>query len=178
MAVLFPSPRHVVVIVMGVAGSGKTTVGSALAAALGWRFVDADDVHSAANVAKMARGEALTDADRAPWLARLREIIAAALGRGGSLVLACSALKASYRATLVGGDGDRVRIVYLAASPALLHQRLSTRVGHYMKPAMLDGQLATLEVPQGALTVDAAQPVAALVQAIERALGISASSGA
>jgi gluconokinase len=166
----------VVVIVMGVAGSGKTTIGRALAVARGWRFVDADEVHPPTNVAKMARGEALTDADRAPWLARLREIVADALGRDQPLVLACSALKASYRATLVGGDAARVRIVFLTAPPALLRARLAARVGHYMKATMLDGQLAALEPPADALTLDAAQPVAALVREIESALGLSAAA--
>ena len=97
----------IVIVIMGVAGSGKTTVGSALAAARGWRFVDADDVHAPASVAKMARGEALTDADRAPWLARLRAIIVDALAQKTPLVLACSALKAAYREALVDGDGAR-----------------------------------------------------------------------
>ncbi len=158
---------------MGVAGSGKTTVGVALAAALGWRFVDADDVHAPESVAKMARGEALDDADRTPWLARLRAIVADALARGASLALACSALKASYRAVLVGEDVARIRIVHLTASPALLRERLATRTGHYMKPAMLDGQLAMLEAPAGALTLDAARPVADLVAEIRAAFALT-----
>ena len=136
-----------VVVVMGVAGSGKTTVGSALAVARGWRFVDADDVHAPASVAKMARGEALTDADRAPWLARLRALIVDALAQNTPLVLACSALKAAYREALVDGDGARTRVVHLAATPALLRHRLEARPGHYMKATMLEGQLATLEAP-------------------------------
>jgi gluconokinase len=163
-----------VVIVMGVAGSGKTTVGSALAAARGWRFVDADDLHTPASVAKMARGQPLDDADRAPWLARLRAIIAEALARDEPLVLSCSALKARYRAILVDGDGDRVRLVHLTASPAVLRQRLEARVGHYMKPVMLDSQLATLEAPGEALTLDTSLPVGTLVQAIETALALTA----
>jgi gluconokinase len=166
--------RWVVIVVMGVAGSGKTTVGSALAAVRGWRFVDADDLHTPASVAKMARGDALTDADRAPWLARLRAIIVDALAQDTPLVLACSALKASYRETLVNGDGARVRIVHLSAPPALLRQRLEARPGHYMKAAMLDGQLSTLEPPADALTVDASLPVATVVSAIETALGLTA----
>ena len=135
---------------MGVAGSGKSTVGEALAAAVGWRFVDADDHHAAASIAKMARGEPLDDGDRWPWLDRLRAIIDGALAGGGALVLACSALKASYRARLAGGDaGGRVRFVYLAGTPELLRARLAQRPGHFMKPGMLDSQLATLEVPVG-----------------------------
>ena len=154
-----------VIIVMGVAGSGKTTVGTALAVALGWRFVDADDHHSPASVAKMARGEPLDDADRRPWLDDLRAIIEEALARGDGLVLACSALKASYRARLApAGAGGRVRFVYLAGTPEL-HGRLAQRAGHFMKAAMLDSQLATLEAPADALAVDAALPVAPIVSA-------------
>ena len=157
-----------VLIVMGVAGSGKTTVGAALAAALGWRFVDADDHHAAASVAKMARGEPLGDADRWPWLDRLRAIVDAGLAAGaeGRLVLACSALKASYRDRLAGGAAGRVRFVYLAGSVELFHARLAGRAGHFMKPGMLDSQLATLEVPADAVEVDAGQPVATIVARI------------
>lgn len=164
-----------VVIVMGVAGSGKTTVGTALAAALGWRFVDADDQHSPASIAKMARGEALDDADRWPWLDRLRAIIDGALvgaSAGESrLVLACSALKASYRARLAGGDaGPRVRFVYLAGTAELFHARLAGRAGHFMKAGMLDSQFAALEPPADAITVDAALPVAQIVSQIRAAI--------
>jgi len=162
-----------VVVIMGVAGSGKTTVGTALAAALGWRFVDADDHHPAANIAKLARGEALDDDDRWPWLDELRGIIEGAVAGGGGLVLACSALKASYRERLAGGDvGTRVRFVYLTGTPELFRARLAQRAGHFMKPAMLDSQLATLEVPSDAVKVDAAQPVAMIVSQIVAALGL------
>jgi gluconokinase len=155
-----------VVIVMGVAGSGKSTVGLALAAALGWRFVDADEHHSPESVAKMARGEPLTDADRWPWLDGLRAIIVAALAADERLVLACSALKAAYRARLVGGDAHRIRFVYLAGTPEMLRARLERRAGHFMKPGMLASQLAALEPPDDAVTVDAARPVDALVAEI------------
>ena len=148
---------------MGVAGSGKTTVGSALAAALGWRFVDADEHHTPESVAKMARGEPLTDADRWPWLDRLRAIIVAALAADEPLVVACSALKAVYRARLVGGDAQRVRFVHLTGTPDVLRARLEGRAGHFMKPGMLASQLATLEPPADALTLDVAQPTATLV---------------
>jgi gluconokinase len=158
--------RAPVVIIMGVAGCGKTTVGKALAAARGWRFVDADDHHAPASVAKMASGVPLTDADRWPWLDQLRGIIAAAIAAGEPLVLACSALKAAYRARLVGGDGDRVRFVHLTAAPDVLRARLEGRASHFMKPGMLASQLATLEPPADALTLDAAQSPEALVAAI------------
>jgi len=156
------------VVVMGVAGSGKTTVGTALAVALGWRFVDADDHHSPANVAKMARGEALDDDDRRPWLDELRGIIAGAVAGGGALVMACAALKVAYRARLAGpAAGGRVRFVHLAGPPELFRARLAQRPGHYMKAAMLDSQLATLEPPaDDALTIDAAQPVGTIVAQI------------
>ena len=160
-----------VIVVMGVAGSGKTTVGTALAVALGWRFVDADDHHSPANVAKMARGEPLDDADRRPWLDELHAIIEAALADDGGLVLACSALKASYRSRLAGGGaGRRIRFVYLAGTPELFHARLAQRAGHFMKSAMLDSQLATLEPPPDAVELDAALPVATIVSRIRAAL--------
>ena len=161
-----PSPPRgpTVIVVMGVAGSGKTTV---------WRFVDADDHHAAASIAKMARGEPLDEAERWPWLDRLRAIIDGALAREDGLVLACSALKASYRARLAGGDvGGRVRFVYLAGTPELLRARLAQRPGHFMKPGMLDSQLATLEVPADAVTVDVALPVAAPVARIRAALSL------
>ena len=148
---------------MGVAGSGKSTVGLALAAALGWRFVDADEHHSPESVAKMARGEPLTDDDRWPWLDGLRAIIAAALAANEPLVLACSALKAAYRARLVGGDAHRIRFVHLTGTPEMLRARLAGRAGHFMKAGMLASQLAALEPPDDALTVDVARPVEALV---------------
>jgi gluconokinase len=165
-----------VIVVMGVAGSGKTTVGEALAAALGWRFVDADAHHPPANIAKMARGEPLDDGDRWPWLDRLRGIIDGALaggdGSGHGLVLACSALKASYRDRLAGGAGGRVRFVYLAGTPELFRARLSQRPGHFMKARMLESQLATLEPPADAVTVDASLPVAEIVARARGALGL------
>jgi gluconokinase len=163
----------VVIVVMGVAGSGKTTVGSALGAALGWRFADADDYHDPASVAKMARGEPLTDGDRGPWLDRLHALIADALVRGTRLVLACSALKASYRERLAGPDaGERVRFVFLAGSPTLFRARLEERRGHYMHASMLDSQVDALEPPgpDEALTVDGALPPATLVGQIRAAL--------
>lgn len=143
-----------VVIVMGVSGSGKTTVGQRLAAALGWRFRDADDFHPPANIAKMTAGIPLTDEDRGPWLAVLRELLENTLAAGEDLVLACSALKHTYRERLTV-DAVRQRWVYLQASRELIAERLKARRGHYMPAAMLDSQLAALEVPEDALRVDA-----------------------
>jgi gluconokinase len=136
----------VIIILLGVSGSGKTTVGKALGTLLGWSFLDADDYHPEANVAKMSRGEPLTDADRAPWLEILRTEIAARLVRGEEAILACSALKKAYRQQLQV-DPARVRFVYLKVSPELLQKRLEQRKGHFVKPSMLRSQLATLEEP-------------------------------
>jgi gluconokinase len=159
------------VLVMGVAGSGKTTVGQRLAAELGWSFADADDFHSAENIAKMSAGVPLTDADREPWLAALRRWIDDRLGRGENVVVACSALKASYRAALIGNPRE-VRVVHLAASRPLIKARLARRAGHFMPPALADSQYAALEAPKDALTLEAAQPAAVLVGEIRRAFGI------
>ncbi len=163
-----------IVIVMGVSGSGKTTVGQRLAQALGWRFRDADDFHSPANIAKMTAGIPLTDEDRAPWLAVLRELLENTLAAGEYLVLACSALKRTYRERLTV-DAARQRWVYLRAPRELIAERLKARQGHYMPAAMLDSQLAALEVPEDALVVDAAAApdtlVALLLQELRPGLG-------
>lgn len=157
-----------IIVVTGVMGSGKTTVGTALAARLGWRFFDADDFHSAENWAKLSRGVALTDADRMPWLARLRDEIAAHLDRDESAVLACSALKQAYRDALVPAHApaDAVRFVYLDADPQLTAERLVERTGHRADAALLQSQFAALEEPQDALRVDTGAPVARIVQVI------------
>ncbi|WP_425146044.1 gluconokinase [Deinococcus sp.] len=143
-------------IVMGVSGSGKTSVGRELAAALGWAFLDADDVHSAEAKAKMARGEGLSDADRWPWLERLRAELEAKVGSGRTTgaVLACSALKRRYRDVL---RLEGVYFVYLRLPCALLETRLRARPGHYAGPSLLSSQLAALEEPspdEGALTLE------------------------
>jgi len=166
-------PGGFVILVMGVAGSGKTTIGRALAAATEARFIDADDYHSPANVQKMSRGEALTDGDRAPWLAALRQVIAGVLHEGGRAVLACSALKQAYRDVL-RVDEARVPLVYLRGSRALIAQRLSERQGHYASGSLLDSQLATLEAPAGALEVDVAAAPAAIVRDVLQRLGFAA----
>jgi carbohydrate kinase (thermoresistant glucokinase family) len=140
-----------VLVVMGVSGSGKTTVGALLARRLGLPFHDADDFHSDENKAKMRRGEPLTDADRAPWLATLAARIRD-WDAGGGAVLACSALREAYRQTLGGGSAD-VRFVYLKGARATLLARLRDRRGHYMPATLLDSQLATLEEPTAAITV-------------------------
>jgi len=158
-----------IVLLMGVTGSGKTTVGRLLAAELGWTFVEGDDFHPRANVEKMHRGEPLDDADRAPWLRALRRRIDELVADGRSAVVACSALKATYRAVLATGRPE-VRFVHLKAPRELIDDRLRHRVGHFMPPALLASQLDTLEEPADALVVDAAPAPAAVVATIRRGL--------
>lgn len=159
-----------IILLMGVAGSGKTTIGRSLASELGWTFYDADELHPPANVEKMARAIPLDDADRAPWLETLRGLIRASLERGRNAVLACSALKERYRERLI--VDDRVRIVYLAGSRELLGRRLADRRGHFLPAALLDSQLADLEEPNEALRVDVTAAPTEIVAAIRRGLGV------
>ena len=161
----------VVLIVLGVAGAGKTTIGRALADRYGWRFVDADDHHAPAAIAKMRAGVALTDADRAPWLASLHAIAAAVADRRDHLVIACSALKQRYRDVL-RGNLRNVRFVYLKADEATLTRRLSERSGHFAGPSLLTSQLAAFEEPADALTIDATVSPDAIVKAIAYQLGL------
>jgi gluconokinase len=141
-----------VVVLMGVAGSGKTTVGKLLASQLGWTFADGDDYHSAANVEKMRSGIPLTDADRVPWLESLRSSIVSWITDGTNAALACSALRRDYRERL--RVGPEVRFVYLRGDRALLAKRMHARHGHFMAEEMLESQLATLEEPEDAMVVD------------------------
>jgi gluconokinase len=157
-----------VIILMGVTGSGKTTVGLALAESLHWQFVDADDFHSPANVAKMRAGIPLDDADRGPWLASLHDAIAGWSQSGASVVLACSALKEAYREELL--VSSEVELVYLRGRPELISQRLAQRHGHYMDPNLLASQFATLEEPHDAITVDVDADVPELVGRIREVL--------
>lgn len=165
-----PPPAQIVLL-MGVAGSGKTTVGRELARALGWSFADADGFHPPANVAKMSAGQPLTDADRTPWLASLRAHIDAKLAAGDSAVVTCSALKAAYRHVLLADDA-RVRLVYLQGTPEQLWARLNARTDHFMKPAMLDSQLTALEEPPDALTLNIAPTPSELVACIRKELNL------
>jgi gluconokinase len=162
----------VVVIIMGAAGAGKSTVGAALAAALGWRFIDADAFHSAANIERMRRGVGLTDEERLPWLTRVRHAMLEATADGEAAVVACSALKRRYRQILTAGV-DHARFVHLQADEELLRERLLTRRGHFAGPALAATQLHDLEAPEDeALMVDAALPPHVLVNEIRRALGV------
>ena len=157
-----------IVVLMGVSGSGKTTVGQALAAELGWRFLEADALHPQANVAKMASGVPLTDDDRWPWYERIAAELRRYRAGGTHVVVACSALKQAYRDRLAQ-DGD-IRFVYLKGNAATIEPRLAARKGHFMPASLLASQFATLEEPSDAIVVDIAQPVAAQVAAITRAL--------
>ena len=159
-----------IVLLMGVTGVGKTTVGHALAEELHWCFADADDFHSAANVAKMRAGIPLNDEDRAPWLQSLHEAITNWIAEGKSVVLACSALKEAYREQLV--VGPEVRVVWLHAEYEVIERWLTERHGHYMNPALLRSQFETLEPPTDAVAIDANQDVPAIVAAIRRKLGV------
>jgi gluconokinase len=160
-----------IVVLMGVSGSGKTTVGRILAADLGWRFVDADDYHPAANVAKMHAGNPLDDEDRRPWLQALDRLIDDAQERGEDLVLACSALKHSYQDYLKEGEPD-VHYVYLEGSEDLIRRRLAERKGHFMNPGLLHSQFETLEPPSDAIRVDISPPPEAIAGEIRKRLGL------
>lgn len=159
-----------IVIVMGVVGAGKTTIGKLLASELGWQFADADDFHPASNVEKISHGIPLTDEDREPWLDRLREVISRWIAEGQSTVLACSALKRTYRAKLQ--VDPRVRFVYLQGSAALIAERLRARHGHFAGEAILSSQIADLEEPESALTVDVSARPQQIVDQIRNGLGL------
>ena len=152
-------------IVMGVSGSGKTSVGKSLAEHLGWDFYDADDFHPPENVAKMAKGIPLTDSNRAPWLAALHQLISSSLAQNRPGVLACSALKERYRQRLFDGNAG-VQLVYLKGSYELIWSRMIVRKDHYMKPHMLQSQFDALEEPSDALTVDISLSVDEILQVI------------
>ena len=154
-----------VCIIMGVSGCGKTTVGQQLAQQFGLSFYDADDFHSAANIARMSHGTPLTDDDRRDWLAALATDLGAWETAGGA-VLACSALKESYRTTLQSGTNSPIHWIFLDGSRELLLERMGSRQGHYMHPDMLDSQLATLERPAYALRLPITATPEELVQQI------------
>ena len=156
---------------MGPAGSGKTTVGKLLAEQLSWEFADADDFHPTSNIDKMSRGVPLTDADRLPWLQVIHEKMLQWLAWEQNVVLACSALKRSYREVLgINANNRNVKLVYLKGSYDLLLERLRARHGHYMGAQMLASQCADLEEPAEALTLDVARSPEEIVTAIQQAL--------
>lgn len=160
-----------ILIVMGVSGAGKTVVGEALAARLGWRFLDADDYHPPENVSRMAAGVPLVDEDRWPWLDRLNSLLRESDARGESAVLACSALKQAYRDRLAAGLA-RFEIVYLSGTLDLIRGRLAGRQHRYMPASLLESQFAVLEPPAVAIEIDAAEDVRRCVETICVRLGI------
>jgi len=162
-----------IVILMGVSGVGKTTVGELLADRTGWVLYDADDFHSQSNIEKMRSGIPLTDDDRWPWLDRLNAVLREKEQRGDSAILACSALKQRYRDRLAQGLGD-VRWVHLAGDFDLIKQRIEARKGHYMTAKLLESQFAALEPPADALVLDVALAPASLSESIARGLGLQA----
>jgi gluconokinase len=161
----------VIVIVFGVSGAGKTTVGKLLAEELGWRFYEADDFHSPADIDKMHRGIPLTDEDRCPWLENLRKLIKRSLEAGENAVLACSALKRAYRELLRASA--EVKFVFLRGDYALIAKQLRHRRGHFMNPALLRSQFANLEKPkphEDALTIGLGRTPQELVEEIKTKL--------
>lgn len=169
---------RLVFVVMGVSGSGKTTVGELLAARLGWDYAEADAFHPPANLAKMAAGHPLDDADRGPWLAAIARWIDDRIARGAPGVVTCSALKRAYRDVL---RRPEVQFVYLAGTPELIAERLAARHGHFFPPALLASQFADLEPPaageEAVIEVGIDRAPAEIVDAILAASGASATSG-
>jgi carbohydrate kinase (thermoresistant glucokinase family) len=163
-----------VIVLMGVAGCGKSTAGEGLSKALGWPFRDADSYHPPANVEKMSRGVALDDADRAPWLAAIAVWIDERRAQGAPGIVSCSALKRAYRERIVGARPD-VRLVYLRGDRQVIGRRLAARKGHFMPASLLDSQLAVLEEPgedERPVVVDVAMPPRRVVAAILERLGL------
>jgi gluconokinase len=158
-----------IILVMGVEGSGKTTVGKLLAQSLGWMFADADDFHSASNKDKMSRGIPLDDADRGPWLSAIHNYLLDQTETGNNIVLACSALKQSYRQQLQ--KGVEITIVYLKGSFDLFHSRLQERPAHFAKANLLASQFESLEEPVDAMAIDASLPENEIVRQIKTRLG-------
>lgn len=162
-----------VYVVMGVSGCGKSTVGAMLASRMNISFIDADDYHPEKNVEKMMRGVALMDEDRIPWLEKLGELIKETLSKGEEMVLACSALKHSYREILAGQNSRFVRFIYLKCSFGTVRKRLQARRGHFMPPALLESQFADLQEPRDAFSVDAELPAERIVDSVVDWIGSS-----
>jgi gluconokinase len=162
-----------ILVLMGVSGSGKSTVGRILAERLGWTFVEADDFHPPANVEKMRDGTPLDDADRRPWLDALRKRVDEACATGENVVLACSALKHDYREYLERDDPPCVEYVYLEGSPDLIQQRLAARKGHFMNPKLLGSQFEALEPPASAVRVDITPRPEEIADEIRRRVGLN-----
>lgn len=172
-----PSSRHPerLIVVMGVAGCGKSTVGAALAERLDKPFLDADDFHPPSNVAKMSQGIPLTDDDRWPWLDRLAQALRDTGEKAGMAVAGCSALRKAYRQRLIATAGEPILFVFLHGSRNIIAERMAMRSGHFMPTALLDSQFATLEPPgedESALVCDISAPVSALAETIHAQLAL------
>ena len=160
--------KNKVIIIIGVSGSGKTTIGRLLSGELGWKYYEGDDFHPPANIEKLKSGVPLDDADRRPWLESLRDLIRNCLEQGDSAVVACSALKQRYRDFLL--VDERVILIYLKGDYELIRERLSKRRGHFLNPNLLDSQFAALEEPKTAMQVDVSVSPAEIVKSIRSAL--------
>lgn len=159
-----------IIVITGVTASGKTTIGKLLATELDWKFYEGDDFHPLVNIEKLRRGEPLDDQDRLPWLTAIRDTIRAAIDRGENAVIACSALKESYRRMLrISPD---VILIHLEANPELIEQRLKRRTGHFMNPALLRSQFETLEEAEAAVQIDAGLRPGEIVDAIRSRLSL------
>ena len=161
-----------ILVLMGVSGSGKSTVGKLLARQLGWPFYEGDDFHSPANIEKMARGVPLDDVDREPWIRSLRKLIRTLVSQSRHAVLACSVLKGRYRQALLEEPGD-LRFIYLKGDVDLIAKRLKERKNHFMNASLLKSQFDTLEEPAGAMVVDIRQEPMAIVSRIIDELAMS-----
>ncbi|MGG6896081.1 MULTISPECIES: gluconokinase [Rhizobium] len=167
------SKTPLAIIVMGVSGSGKSSVGEGVAAKLGIHFIEGDALHPAANVEKMSKGIPLTDEDRWPWLEKIGQEIAASLAKGEGISVSCSALKRTYRERLRASAGGHLYFIYLHGSKELLSRRMGERKGHFMPASLLESQLQTLEVPTGepgVVTVDIDGTIDAIVEAAVKSL--------
>ena len=162
----------IVIVLMGVSGSGKSTVGTALADILGWQFYEGDDFHSESNVKKMAQGIPLTDEDREPWLANLHDLIAEQIALEKPAIIACSALKQNYRDQLLE-DNEGTMIVYLRGDYELIDQRMQKRQKHYMKADMLQSQFDALEEPENAIVVSIEVGIDKIVDEIITTLNVN-----
>lgn len=160
--------KNKVIIIIGVSGSGKTTIGRLLSGELGWQYYEGDNFHPPANIEKLKNGVPLDDADRKPWLESLRDLIRNCLEQGDSAVVACSALKQRYRDFLL--VDERVILIYLKGDYELIRERLSKRRGHFLNPNLLDSQFAALEEPKTAMQVDVSVSPAEIVKSIRSAL--------
>ncbi|NLS18012.1 gluconokinase [Rhizobium sp. P40RR-XXII] len=167
------SQTPLAIIVMGVSGSGKSSIGEGVAAKLGIHFIEGDALHPAANVEKMSKGIPLTDEDRWPWLEKIGQEISASLAKGEGVAVTCSALKRVYRERLRAAAGGHLYFIYLEGSKELLTKRMGERKGHFMPASLLESQLQTLEVPTGepgVVTVDIDDTIEGIVEASVKSL--------